>query len=371
MLNSGIRKYLSNSVIGLLPFVLYLILHSSVRIQEQYTLMISLAIAIIAEVVFRGFSKSRIFSITFYVSTLSLAFTLVFWLFTHNDIDDPNAYSSFCEISIVCMLIAVRVSKTFIASNFFRKKGLVQKTFLNEFYHIASLLQYTLTIHIFFVLIYENIKVTISDNTTSDMIVFVILPIVGILAIGIYQITRIGNLVAKLKKEEWLPIVTEKGEVTGKIAKSISLKMKNKFLHPIVRVALVSNGKLFLQERSSNDMLSPRKLDHPFEKYMLFNHEINLAARNSVKQMMRTEFDSPLKFLLKYVFENNDTKRLTFLFIIKVDDEYSIKRTEHMNGKFWSIKQIEDGFADEIFSEPFELEFEYLKNMVLAPIDHP
>ena len=32
-------------------------------------------------------------------------------------------------------------------------------------------------------------------------------------------------------------------------------------------------------------------------------------------------------------------------------------------------KQLEEGFADEIFSECFELEFEYLKNMVLVKSD--
>ncbi|WP_165024088.1 MULTISPECIES: hypothetical protein [unclassified Dysgonomonas] len=370
MLNSGIRRYISNSVIGLLPFVLYLILHSLSRIQEQYALMASLAIAIIAEILIRGLSKSRMFSITFYVSTLALAFTLIFWLFAHNYLQVPNTYSSFCEICIVSMLIGIRLSKTFIATKFFRKRSLLQKAFLNEFYHIASLLQYTLTMHIFFVLMYEHFKMTIYDDRISDIVVYSVLPIVGILAIGIYQIARTGNIVAKLKQEEWLPIVTEKGEVTGKIAKSVSLKMKNKFLHPIVRVALISNGKVFLQERANADTLSPRKLDYPFEKYMLFNHEINLAARNSIKKMMGDEMDLPLKFLLKYVFENEETKRLTFLFIIKIEDEYSIKRTEQMNGKFWSVKQIEAAFADEIFSEPFELEFEYLKNMVLAPIDH-
>jgi hypothetical protein len=189
------------------------------------------------------------------------------------------------------------------------------------------------------------------------------------LLIGAYQAFKVSALSSKLKHEEWLPIVTEKGEVTGKIAKSVSFNMKNKFLHPVVRVALISKSEVYLQERPANDILNPGKLDYPFEKYMLFNHEINLAARNSIRQMVGQDIDISISFLLKYVFENEDTKRLIFLFVANLDDESKIKRDGKMTGKFWTVKQLEEGFADEIFSECFELEFEYLKNMVLVPSD--
>jgi hypothetical protein len=139
-------------------------------------------------------------------------------------------------------------------------------------------------------------------------------------------------------------------------------------MHPVVRVALISGSKIYLQERPMNDILNPRKLDYPFEKYMLFNHEINQTARNSISRMIGNNVDFSLKFILKYVFEDDNTKRLNFLFAANVDDEDSIKRTGKMTGKFWTIKQIEEGFADEIFSECFELEFEYLKNMVLLSV---
>lgn len=68
------------------------------------------------------------------------------------------------------------------------------------------------------------------------------------------------------------------------------------------------------------------------------------------------------------MFENEDTKRLIFLFVIEVESEDLIRRTSKMTGKFWSIKQIEEGFQDEVFAENFELEFEYMKNMVLSPV---
>lgn len=263
----------------------------------------------------------------------------------------------------------LRASKTYMAAHFFRQKNLIQKALLNEFYDSATLIQYGLTLHVFGIMLYRQFTVSSQNVHISEVIIFSILPILIILSIGVYQVLKISNLVARLRKEEWIPIVTEKGEVTGKIAKNVSINMKNKFLHPVVRVALISNSKVYLQERPLNDILNPGKLDYPFEKYMLFNHEINLAARNSIRKMVGDEIEFSIKFLLKYVFENEDTRRLIFLFTANIDDEDLIKRNGKMNGKFWTIKQLENGFADEIFSECFELEFEYLKNMVLVPSD--
>jgi hypothetical protein len=368
MLSKGIRKYISNPAIGLLPFVLYVILHTA-NVEEGTALIIASIFAIAGEFPLRKCYKTRGFSLTFYISAIATSITLLAWLFTHKYVWKPGTYIVICEVSIVCLFMLFRASKTFIAAYFFRKKNLLQKALMSEYYNAAGLIQYILTLHIFGILLYRQFTFSDAFLYLSDTIIFTVAPIFIILSIGIYQAIKVSNLVSKLRKEEWIPIVTEKGEVTGKIARSVSSNMKNRFMHPVVRVALISGSKVYLQERPVNDMLNPGKLDYPFEKYMLFNHEINLAARNSIRMMIGDNADLSLKFVLKYVFENEDTKRLNFLFTANVDDEDSIKRTGKMKGKFWTIKQIEEGFADEIFGECFELEFEYLKNMVLLPAE--
>jgi hypothetical protein len=368
MLNKSIRKYVSNPIIGLLPFVLYITLHTA-NIEEDTALIVSLIFAVAGEFPLRLCYKTRGFSITFYISAIAIVITLLAWLFTHKYVWKPNSYIVICEVSIVCLFMLLRAGKTFIAVHFFRKKNLLQKALMREYYTTAGFVQYILTLHIFGILLYRQFTFSDAFLYSSDTIVFTVVPILIISAIGLYQAIEVSSLVSKLQKEEWIPIVTEKGEVTGKIAKSISFNMKNRFMHPVVRVALISGTKVYLQERPVNDILDPGKLDYPFEKYMLFSHEINLAVRNSIRMMIGNNADLSLKFVLKYVFENGDTKRLNFLFAANVDDEDSIKRTARMNGKFWTIKQIENSFADEIFGECFELEFEYLKNMVLFPTE--
>jgi len=276
-----------------------------------------------------------------------------------------NAYLIMPEIFIVCIVILVRVSKSYLVLRFFRKQSVLQKAFLNEFFEVAAIVQYAFTMHIFIVLLYKFIKDSDVLDSGTDHIMYCWLPVAGMILLIIYENLKIKRMVNKLRKEEWLPIVNERGEVTGKIAKSISFQMNNKFLHPVVRVALVCNGKIYLQNRKANDNLDPGSLDHPFEKYMLFNHEINLAVRNSIVQTLGAEL--PFKFLLKYTFENEKTKRLIFLFVSRINDESEVEGLNTLKGKFWSVKQIDEDFGDDSkFSECFQLEYEYLKNTILS-----
>ena len=178
------------------------------------------------------------------------------------------------------------------------------------------------------------------------------------------QALRFRMLDRRLKDEEWLPVVSEQGDVQGKVAKSVSQNLKNKFLHPLVRVALIHDGKLYLKERDNSRLLDPGKLDYPFEKYMQYNHNLEEAIRNMIKKEVGAQ-ELPVRFLLKYVFENENTKRLIFLYVSLIPTEDDFNALNLKGGKLWTTNQIEDNIGSSVFSECFELEFEYLKNTVL------
>lgn len=56
---------------------------------------------------------------------------------------------------------------------------------------------------------------------------------------------------------------------------------------------------------------------------------------------------------------------MIFLYVSIIDDEEKFNSLELKDGKLWTEKQIEENRNSNIFSECFELEFEYLKNTVL------
>ena len=184
------------------------------------------------------------------------------------------------------------------------------------------------------------------------------------MAIILLEASRLKVLNKHLKSEEWLPVVSESGNVQGKVAKSVSIILKNKFLHPLVRVALIYDGKLYLKNRDDSRLLDSGKLDYPFEKYMKYKHNLEEAIKNTVKNEIKTD-DLPVRFLLKYVFENENTKRLIFLYVSNIASEKEFNDLQLQGGKLWTTNQIEDNIGKDVFSECFELEFEYLKNTVL------
>ena len=187
----------------------------------------------------------------------------------------------------------------------------------------------------------------------------------GLLAvIMLLESGRLYILDKKLHKEEWLPVVTESADVTGRVAKSFTKDMKNKYMHPVVRVALIYKGKIYLKERDQSRLMNPGMLDYPFEKYMQYNHEIDVSVHNSIVRECGNRH-LPLRFLLKYTFENETTKRLIFLYVSDIDDEELFNSLPLRGGKLWTESQIEDNMGGNLFSECFELEFEYLKNTVL------
>lgn len=358
MLNRDKKKYFTNAILGLIPFLVYLLIYFF----TGYTilgLVVALALSAISEVSIRFYTKTTVCGLMFSVTFIAAFATLITRFLVHKQVHSDDVYPIFFEIYLVFIILTVRMFKPQINRHFFKKKSVMEKVFLNEFFQIVGTVQYLFTLHIFILLITKYIK---GESATYSEVLYTWAPVIVILALMLYQALKIRTIATQLQKEEWLPIVNERGEVSGKIARSVSSKMKNKFLHPIVRVALIHDGKIYLQERKKTEILDPKKLDHPFEKYMLFNEDINLSARASIAQELNNE-DLPFRFSLKYVFENDLTKRLVFLFIAKIEDESQVKNLQRLNGKFWSIKQIDENMNDpEMFSECFQLEYEYLKN---------
>lgn len=352
-----------NPCLGLTPFLVYIFLFNFLD-NIEYALLLSLMAAVVGELIIKIITKTTRSGLMFLIAFASLTLTLIVWLLCNKYITNNNLYIILPEIFATVILIVIRLSRSYIVHNFFKKESAIQKTFLNEFFEIAAFVQYFFTLHVFAALMYKYMKDSGVLTESTDVIIYSWVPVICMLMLIVYENYKITSVVKKLRKEEWLPIVNEKGEVTGRIAKTESMKMDNKFLHPVVRVALVHKGKLFLCPRNPDDMLDPGLLDHPFEKYMLFSHEINLAVRNSIVNTLGKEL--PFKFLLKYTFENDKTKRLIFLFVSRIEDDSQLEIVNHLKGKFWSIKQIDDDFGDDSkFSECFQLEYEYLKNTVL------
>lgn len=350
---SGIIKQLRNPAYGLMPMLVFAILigwaHTSVAIG------VSLALSLVGVLVVRKHSR-----MLYDISAITFAVALLLQLF--NLPIDVFGKFVIVEITFVSALIISRLMRTKMLIKLAKIDNSNVRNYLAESFRIAFQTQYGLSFHLLLILLYY---VFYSTNTSfiSASSITISMPII-LLIIILMEVFRLKVFDKKLNKEEWLPVVTESGDVTGKVAKSVTKEMKNKFMHPVVRVALINNGKIYLKKRDATRLLNPGMLDYPFEKYMEYNHDIDEAVRNAVRKEIGIE-NIPLRFLLKYTFENESTKRLIFLYVSIIDDDEKLNKLHLHDGKLWTKKQIEDNHDAHIFSECFELEFEYLKNTVL------
>jgi len=267
------------------------------------------------------------------------------------------------EIIFVLSLIVSRLSRSKIIFRMARNRSPVVKNYLSESFRVAFQTQYGLSIHLLFVLaffIFSTADTPFLDRLAIKTVFQIIL-----ITIIVMEMMRLRMLDRQLKKEEWLPVVNDHGDVKGRIAKSVSKELKNKFMHPVVRIALIYKGKIYLKNRDESRLLDPGKLDYPFERFIDFdNLNPDEVVRNIIREECKNE-NIPVRFLLKYVFENDQAKRLIFLYVSDIEEEELFNSMHLEGGKLWTESQIEENIGNNLFSECFELEYEYLENTIL------
>lgn len=346
-------RLIKNPSFGLIPFFIYSILIS--YIDSIFAVGIAFALSLLGIVIVKRNDR-----LVYDVSTLTFFIALLLSFSSYNELPRVNKFIV-VEVVFTLLLILTRLSKgrlLLFAAKEINKRA---KANLKESYRVAFQAQYGLTLHLFLFMLFLVTSGS-GDSPVSAMFIKMLFQLI-LLAIMLFESIRLHILSKKLFNEEWLPVITETGDVTGRMAKSVTKDMKNKFMHPVVRVALMNNGSIYLKARDKRRVLNPGKLDYPFEEYMEYKGELDKAVRESLGKECGND-NLPVRFLLKYTFENEVTKRLIFLYASEIDDA-TFNSINLQGGKLWTSAQIEDNMGSDIFSECFELEFEYLKNTLL------
>jgi isopentenyldiphosphate isomerase/intracellular septation protein A len=165
--------------------------------------------------------------------------------------------------------------------------------------------------------------------------------------------------------EEWLPLVTEQGEIVGKAPRSVCHKGE-KLLHPVVHLHVLNNQKhLYLQKRPMNKLVQPGKWDTAVGGHISFGETLETALKReaweeiglqnfSAKLVKTYRWDSEIESELVYVFVSHDFKSI------------HLHSDEVEEGQFWTQKQIDANLGMSIFTPNFEYEYQLLKKEIFA-----
>lgn len=360
-----VKKRLDNQAAGLLPLLLFMFL------DNYFSYLFSFAIGVLFCVIcigmFRLLSKDKIYQFMLLPSAVTLVLYSIFLCLRLEPV--LYIYSPLItELLLVVSLTFVGLTKRSVfrrireskSPNYERTRI---RTTLNEFYFLAQLIQSLYTLHLFAILLYSILPDTMQNIRIEHFLYRQLGYIIGILVI-LYEQIRLSLIKGSLRKEMWLPVLNEKGKVVGCIARSVSRSLPKKYYHPVIRIAVILNGMLYLVKRSNKDFTSPNMLDYPLRSYILFQHSI----KNTIKEMigdLANEKSSFPRFLLRYTFENEKVKHLVSLYAIDLRSEGQLAQCNCIEGKLWTSRQIEDNLNAGLFSEYFEKEFPYLQSTFL------
>jgi hypothetical protein len=362
-MKSQTQRILNNQAIGIVPILVSMIL--DIYISYIASFLIGISFCLLLLLVFHLLVRKDIYQFLL-LPTLATYIGYSFFLFFDFE-KNLNLYSPVvAEILLVSILGFTGFFKRRILRRYKDMQRPYQVLFrstLTEAFFIAEVIQTLYTLYLFVALLYTHLpEKSFHGEDFIRIFYHYVGAFIGVLVISYEQI-RIYMTNKKLGEEVWLPILNNKGCVVGSVAHSIKQRSHKKYYHPIVRVAVVHKGMLYLTKREREDPVSPDLLDVPFHRHVLFRHSRDNTVQDLIGRLRNSLSVKP-RFMIHYTFENNKVKQLVSLYVISLQTKEELLSLP--KGKLWTSKQIEANIYANIFSEYFHKEFPYLQSTILA-----
>lgn len=164
-----------------------------------------------------------------------------------------------------------------------------------------------------------------------------------------------------MSREEYLPILNENHEVTGKAPRSeFHFNPTEKLLHPVVHLHLINEkNEIFLQLRPLDKLIQPGKWDTAVGGHVSYGEAIETALLREAEEEIGISAAGAEK-VLTYTWETEAEKEWVSVFVLKSSVIPEISSNEVVMGKFWGINEIEEHIQKEIFTPNFIHEYTML-----------
>lgn len=180
----------------------------------------------------------------------------------------------------------------------------------------------------------------------------------------LFELYRQKKKQKELALEEWVPLVDEKGQITGQAPRS-QVHNGSKLLHPVVHMQVINNNKaVLLQKRPASKLIQPNKWDTAVGGHISAGETLEEALRKEAFEEIGLK-DFSAKLLKIYRWESEVEAELVYLFTTHDYKSYHVHSDEVEEARFWTKNQIEKQIGQNVFTPNFEYEFELLKNTKL------
>lgn len=350
-------------IIGMMPVIAFFLLDSFYSYNAALigALVTYIAYFLIAVV---GFKYEPPFTILISAISFLLLLSLsIFTPFSHLYITKASVFLSFFLILIFFIFTRIQ--------GYFRAKILLKNDITQEFkilkfdaeIYVMRVVIFTQVTYLLLVLFYQLLPNTYHSPRT-DFIIYHLIILLFITIHVFYEFIHWNMIRKQMLNEQWLPIVDESGGVHGKVALSVSRGSGDKYMHPVIRIALINKGRLYLKERNGFPISENNYLDYPFERYLHFKETLDEGVRETF-QDSGVATDLPSRFIFRYVEKNIEINRLIYLYACNIMDDKLLETLNLGEGKWWTGKQIDENLGTGLFSPCFEKEYELLNTTIL------
>ncbi len=262
-----------------------------------------------------------------------------------------------CALLVVFAISIIRRKKVEAFINNRKSRLHSMSNNLNEMFRMIWILTAVLVSYIFLhtLVFYTGVGGENADVTLHTAYVFVLFVVM------VYEIIRVTVVRLRLMKEEWWPIVNEQGKMIGSVSHITSLAGEGKYMHPVIRVMVIDENRIFLQKRTDNDLVFAGLWDTAVSNHIRVNETIEQCiARTALESYGVTANIKPL-FLTNYTSETDSEFHYAFLFVLCKSESVGFTANNQCQTKWWTLKQIEDNISDNIFTCNFITELELIK----------
>lgn len=353
-----------NMSLGFIPVIISILLCE--WFAQNFVIWIGVAISLAYSFYYIKNKKRTLPNIILYLTTAILILVGGATLLVHDSIP-ANLFPMTLELAILIPCLSLLLHKRRFINSYLKRSVVVDKKRLAQgiessfvSIHIILLLGLLHLVLIGIVFIFVSSVSPSLSNVLYRIIPFSIFTLAIILnQLGIVYFNKIS------KDTAYFPIVTIKGGVIGKTLATDVLEGKTpETLYPVIRIAIMHNGMLFLSERSQNFLLDKGKTDIPCESYLKFGESLDAGCKRIIEKYFPNVSDLIPTFSIRYHFQNEVTNRLIYLYLLEIKDESLLSNQRFVGGKLWQLQQIDQNIGQNFFSECFENEYDYLKDII-------
>lgn len=353
------NKHLFSPAFGFIPIIILILLDLIIGFKQA--LSVALVTNIILIVLAIKQFKRLVYNFMVFVSLFVLIILLI--ISQISTFTDYIFYvPTIIEFIFIIVLLSVLSSKKGtlnLLKTILRAQHFVAvKSSFDEFIWLSNILLRIFSFHFIIVIIYELSP--LQNTELLNRIIYRQFPLYTLACMYIYEYIRLNMIGKKIKEEEWIPIVNENGAVKGRIARSEMFNDTSGLIFPMVRIALIYEGMLYLYKDPKT-----HHYNWPINRYVPFGikmdeflNKICIENSNDIKKGSLTP-----RYLMRYLESIGNNKRLVFLYTIQLNSEYIKKSKPGM--KLWLTSQIDDNLGKNLFTDQFEQEYLLIKNTAL------